>query len=90
MTARKPDTFKIIQSYGGVKEALFTVEDVTAADTIDFSDNNLVASDIQFAHAQESDGSFVELNVCATDETVTVGSGPSAELIKGKINFREY
>jgi hypothetical protein len=89
MTAVKPNVFTIIQSYGGLKEAYYEVDSVTAADTLDFSETSASGfKDITASTAD--DGAVIPMVVCETDDTITVGAGPSADLLKGKVLFRDY
>jgi len=89
MTTIEPSVFKQLQAYGGLKEAYFEVEAATAADVIDFADNNVEGAKICIA--QDSDGAAVTGQICGDDlNTVIIGSGPNAEHIRGVIKYRSY
>ena len=88
MAEKTPSKFQIVQSYGGMKEAYFEVEDVTAADTIDFSEN--ISTDVKVCVMQKMDGTLVPGIVCSTDDTVTVGTGPSTEFVYGTVKYASY
>jgi len=91
MSEITPSKFTIVQSYGGLKEAVYEVNPCSATDTIDFTDYELVGSDIAIATMQTYiDGAAVPIILCETDDTVTVGAGPSAQLCMGTIKFRDY
>jgi len=91
MSEITPSEFKIVQSYGGLKEAYFELDSATAADTIDFSDYEVTADDVKIATLQNNlTGAVVPVILCDTDSTVTVGSGPSATFCMGTIKFRDY
>jgi len=89
MSELTPATFTVIQSYGGRKEAEFTLASATAADTIDFSD--YFSSDATMCLMQQvDDGTVVGALICATDSSITIGSGPSSSLMIGKITYDQY
>ena len=91
MSEITPSEFKIVQSYGGLKEAYFELDSASAADTIDFSDYEVASDDVKIATLQNQlTGTVIPVLLCATDSTVTVGSGPSATLCMGTIKFRDY
>lgn len=88
MAEVKPTVFKVIQSYGGLKEAYFETPAATAADTINFADNNVegaVICDLQ------NDGVRVNSPISGDDSNiVTIGTGPDADVLVGRILFRSY
>lgn len=89
MSVIKPNVFKIVQSYGGLKESYFEVESATAADVIDFADNNVEGA--KLVVLQDADGAAVSGKICGSDDnTVIVGTGPSAEPLHGTLKFRAY
>jgi len=88
MASLTPSVFKIVQSYGGMKEAYFEVESATAADTIDFSDD--VETDFKMVSLQDGDGAAVSAAICNTTSTVTIGSGPSSEFLYGSVKYASY
>jgi len=91
MSEITPSEFKIVQSYGGLKEAYFELDSASAADTIDFSDYEVDSDDIAIGFLQSNiDGANVPVILCTTDSTVTIGAGPSAQLCMGTIKFRDY
>ena len=86
-----PTVFRVIQVYGGLKEAFFTVATATAADVIKFTDIQRVV-DVKMALLQTStDGAAVPYTIGGTDDNeITIGAGPSAEAIVGRIVYRSY
>lgn len=85
------DVFKVIQVYGGLKEAYFEVDSATAADVLKFTDDQRV-TDVSMALIQaDDDGTAVGYTIGGTDSNeITIGTGPSAEKIKGRIIYRSY
>lgn len=82
--------FKVVQVYGGVKEAFFEVASATAADVLKFTDEQRV-SGIKIVMLQDADGASVPYSVTgADDEEITIGTGPSAEPLKGIVKYRSY
>ena len=89
-----PDVFKIVQSYGGLKEAYFEVDVVTAADVIVFTAAGAVEG-IQFkCVTADDDGAFIPCTISSSSGTLkdqlVVGAGPAAEKVVGVIKFRSY
>lgn len=82
--------FKVVQTYGGVKESYFEITSATAADVLKFTDEQRV-SGIKFAMIQDADGVAVPYTITGTDdEEITIGTGPSAEPLKGIVKYRSY
>ena len=85
-----PSEFKVVQVYGGLKEALFKVTSATAADVVKFEDIQRV-SGIEIVMLQDADGATVPYTITGTDdEEITIGTGPSAEPLKGIVKYRSY
>jgi len=83
----------VLQAYGGLKEIFFEVEDVDAADVLDFSTvTKANITDGKICVMQNGNtGAAVTGQICGNNKnTVVVGSGPSANLVTGILKFRDY
>ena len=78
-------TFTVVQNYGGLKKAVFTVTAATAADVLKFSN----VSGIKMVVLQDSaTGSAFPYTITGTgDIDVTVGAGASADALVGEITY---
>ena len=78
-------TFTVVQNYGGLKKAVFTVASATAADVLKFSN----VSGIKLVTLQDSaDGTAVPYTITGTDDIdVTVGTGPSSDALIGEVTY---
>jgi len=86
-----PDLFKVVQVYGGLKEAYFEVDSASAADVIKFSDIQRVDTVYMAVLQADDDGANVPYTVGGTDSNeITIGTGPSSEKVKGFIKYRAY
>lgn len=84
-----PDVFRIIQSYGGLKEAYIEVDSCTAADVIKLAASNVAG--IKMASFVLDTGVAVPMVPAGTGNVdLTIGAGPSAEKIVGRVIFRSY
>ncbi len=83
----------VLQAYGGLKEILFEVEGVTAADVLDFSTvtkANISGGKICVMQNGNT-GAAVTGQICGDNlNTVVVGSGPDSSLVTGILKFRDY
>lgn len=83
-----PSVFTVIQSYGGMKEAYFEVAEATAADTIEFTGHEVAGATLCVL---QNDGANVGAAISGDDDNiVTVGTGPSADKLVGRILYKEY
>ena len=86
MAVVTPSKFTVVQSYAGLKEAYFEVT-ATAADTIDFEANGVKGGKICIL---QDAGAAVDAAISGSDlNIVTVGTGPSADDLVGRILFAE-
>jgi hypothetical protein len=84
-----PDVFQVIQSYGGLKEAYFEVDNITAADVIDFSAEHVSGG--KFCAMQGTDDAAVKATPAGTNKAyITVGAGPANTKVRGKIMWKTY
>ncbi len=88
MATITPDVYNVIQCYGGVKAVYFECDIVTAADVIEFSGKEVTDITLCTLHADD-DGANILYTITGTNDTqITVGTGPSAEKLKGIIYFQ--
>jgi len=84
------DVFKIVQSYGGQKEAYFEVDSCDATDVLILTANNVTGLKISSV-VLDATGVAVPCTFSSSSgvllDQIVIGAGPSTAKIKGIIKF---
>ncbi len=87
MATVKPDVFKVIQVYGGLKAGYFEVDTIAAGDVIDFSDDKV--SGIKMCVLQNATDGNAEKHT-VSGSSVTLDAASTATSVKGIVCYRAY